>query len=53
MTCLTKETLNNMAVRVQEIASYIKDSADKGRLAAFIVMGILGLSVLVLASSNK
>ena len=50
---MNQEKLNELANKVQEKAYCIKDGADKGRLAAFIVMGLFGLSVLVLASNNK
>ncbi len=40
---LSQETLDKMSAKAQEIASAVKDSEDRGKVALGVVMGILGL----------
>ena len=50
---LDQEKLDEMVLKVQNLASFIKESDDKGKAVAFLIMAFLGLMFFGALASDK
>lgn len=50
---LDQKTLNEMVLKVQSLASFIKESDDKGKAVAFLIMAFLGLGFFGALASDR